>query len=90
MIKKYVVSFNVDVELEIDESKFDNDFMEEFKQGFHEFNTIEEHITYLAELNLRGICDNRDFIEGYGETEEMGINFKRIDFIDEEIEEITE
>ena len=71
------------VMVEIDEGKFDNSFMQEFRESFYNFKTIDDHIHHLAQLYSRGIAKNDDFIEGYGLTEDMGIKFKTTDQYEE-------
>lgn len=72
------------VEVTIDETKFDEAFMEEFRDSFYKtFDTTDKHIEHLAQLHARGIVDNLDFIEGYGPAKDMGIKF---DIDDTEIE----
>jgi len=63
------------VEVEIDETKFTEEFIETFREVFYNFHDIEDHIEHLAQLHCRGIADNYSFIEGYGEAKEMGIKF---------------
>ncbi len=62
------------VKVKIDETKFNESFMSEFRKYLYNFKTIDDHIKHLAQLHARGIYDNGDFIEGYGD--EMGIEFK--------------
>ena len=63
--------------VEIDRKKFNKQFMQEFRESFYNFTTIDEHICHLGQMYLRGIADNNSFIEGYGKTEEMGIRFTK-------------
>jgi len=63
------------VKVTIDESKFDETFMKEFQENFYNFTSIDDHIEHLAQLYARGLYDNGDFIEGYGNTKDMGIKF---------------
>jgi hypothetical protein len=74
--KSYEVVRFVDVTL--DESKFTETFMEEFRESFFPFFTIEDHREHLAILYARGEIDgwSDEFIEGYGPANEMGISFK--------------
>lgn len=71
------------VEVTLDESKFDADFMAEFVQHFFPIDTIHEHAEHLAQLYARGIYDNGDFIEGYGDAKDMGIKFSTVDQYEE-------
>ena len=79
------VKVSMYIDVDVDETKFTEEFMQEFRESFYDFHTIEDHIEHLATLFARGLCYNGSFIEGYGETKEMGIKFKMID-IDREIE----
>lgn len=67
----------------IDESKFDEAFMEEFRSTMYPFKTLDDHLKHLAQLHVRGLADNKSFIEGYGEAAEMGISFEVIDQAEE-------
>jgi len=64
------------VKVTIDESKFNDAFLQEFRESYYPFHTLEEHLEHLAQLYARGIYDNGDFIEGYGEAKDMGIIFE--------------
>ena len=66
------------VRVHVDESKFTPEFMEEFRQHFYPFTTIDEHLEHLAQLYVRGIATEFPgcFIEGYGPREGMGIHFE--------------
>lgn len=71
------------VEVEIDETKFTDQFMEEFRSDFYEFHSLGDHIKHLAQLSARGF--DSDFIEGYGEKNNMGIKCNS-EVLDMEIE----
>jgi len=73
------------IKVKIDENKFDEDFMEEFRESFFDFTSLDDHIKHLAQLYARGIADSGSFIEGYGPAEDMGISFSPEDQ-EEEIE----
>lgn len=70
MKRRVVVSMEVDVT--IDESTFTPEFMAEFEANFFPFDTVEEHICHIAQLEAREVLD-RDFTEGYGPLSSMGI-----------------
>lgn len=65
------------VEVTLDDSKFDEAFMSEFREGFYNFDTIEEHAEHIAQMQARGVIDASyqwgGFVEGYGEPRDMGI-----------------
>lgn len=67
--------------IEIDETKFTDQFMEEFRQSFFPFDTTDEHFEHIAQLQARGVIDLEfnptEFIEGYGPANEMGIKLIR-------------
>lgn len=68
------------VEVEVDESKFTDEFMEEFRKYFYDFDDIDDHIEYIANLAVNGAFDSfKPFIEGYGEPHEMGIKANIVD-----------
>ena len=68
------------VEVTVDETKFTDEFMAEFRQNMYPFDTIQDHILHLAQLYARGITDDfpGDFIEGYGRPAEFGIKFRTV------------
>ena len=67
-----------DITITVDESKFTPEFMANFNRYFHELNTVEDHMKYLAEVYARGIVTSYgDFLEGYGPLDKMGIKFER-------------
>ena len=59
------------IEVEIDESKFDEQFMQEFRESFYNFTTLDDHIAHIGQLEARGMLGT--FIEGYGPAKDMGI-----------------
>ena len=69
-------TFRIPVEMEVlvtvDETKFDETFMREFRESFYQFETLEEHVEHLAQLEARSLL-SETFVEGYGDTAEMGI-----------------
>ncbi len=70
MKRTVVVSMEVDVT--IDETTFTPEFMAEFEATFFPFDTVEEHICHIAQLEAREVLDRR-FTEGYGPLSQMGI-----------------
>lgn len=75
---KRTVEVVITVEVETDDTQFDKVFMENFSQYFYEFDSIEEHIEYIAQLQARELIDFDDFVEGYGRLKDMGISVKTI------------
>lgn len=78
-MSKHLVLVSQLVEVEMDEAKFDAEFMREFVGSFYPYDTIEDHARHLAQLHARGIVDNSDFIEGYGPAKDMGIRFRVVE-----------
>lgn len=79
---KYRVVVTQFVEVELDESKFDDKFMEEFRASFYQFDNITEHVEHIAQLQARGVIDlecTPEFIEGYGPSNEMGIKARNVE-----------
>jgi hypothetical protein len=75
MMKKFVVEVRQTVEVELDETKFDEAFMEEFRDSFYPFMTLADHAEHIAQLEARGLVElsTPEFIEGYGQSDDMGI-----------------
>lgn len=70
-IRKFTVSVEFDVEIELDADKFDEAFMEGFRESFYPFYDLHDHVEHLAQLEARDMLDG--FVEGYGPISEMGI-----------------
>ena len=69
---KRTVLVSMEVEVTVDETTFTPEFMAEFEANFFAFDTIEEHICHIAQLEAREVLD-RGFTEGYGPLSAMGI-----------------
>ncbi len=69
---KRTVSVEMIVEVEVDETKFTPEFMAEFRKSFFDFDTVEEHIEHLAQLEAREVLST-EFTEGYGPLADFGI-----------------
>ena len=81
-MKRFRVEVVQIIEVDIDEKKFDETFMEEFRQSFYAFDTIEDHVMHLAQIQARGVEEmefGTTFVEGYGHTRDMGIAARSID-----------
>jgi hypothetical protein len=68
------------IEVEMDDAKFDADFMAEFTSSFYPYDTLEEHAEHLGQLYARGVAVDLpgEFIEGYGPADQMGIKFHHV------------
>jgi hypothetical protein len=66
------------VDVQVDETKFTEEFMSNYREYMYEFDSIDDHIRYLARLAVEGYVDEFDksdkFIEGYGPQHEFGIS----------------
>ncbi len=72
------------IKVTIDESKFTDKFMAEFRKTMYStFHDLNDHYMHLAQLYARNICDDNSFIEGYGLAKDMGIEFNIIDMNEE-------
>jgi len=72
---KFEVEVTQTVEVELDETKFTDEFMEEYRECFYNHVTIEDHAKHLAQLEARGMTTGMpdEFIEGYGPVKDFGI-----------------
>ncbi len=69
---KRTVLVSMEVDVTVDETTFTPEFMAEFQAYFFDFDTIEDHICHIAQLEAREVL-NRNFTEGYGPLSKMGI-----------------
>lgn len=68
------------IEVTVDESKFTDEFMNQFRKDFYDFDSVDDHIRHLAQLYARGVVDEfTTFIEGYGKPQDMGISFYAVE-----------
>lgn len=70
------------VRVTLDETKFTDEFLEEFANNFYDLWDIEEHAQHIAQLRARGVIDidySGEFIEGYGPSDAMGLRTEIID-----------
>lgn len=71
------------VEVTVDESRFTDEWMESFRKMFYTYNSVDEHLQHLAQLEARGITYqphvSNEFIEGYGNASDMGISIRVLD-----------
>lgn len=76
-MRTFRISVTQTIDISLDETKFDAQFMDEFRQHFFPFDAVEEHAEHLAQLCARGVYDlspySSEFVEGYGPSLEMGI-----------------
>lgn len=80
---KFLVEVTQTVEVELDETKFDEAFLAEFRESFYSFDDTREHAEYIGHLVARGLHDieySPEFIEGYGPSNEMGIKARIVDY----------
>jgi hypothetical protein len=61
------------VKVTVDESKFTPEWMADFREHFYPFTSIEDHMEHIAQLAARGVISTPCFIEGYGQSDDMGI-----------------
>lgn len=64
MKKKVRVEFEVEIDYNGD--SFNKEFMEAFRGYMYPFHTINDHLEHLAQLKVRGLADDNEFVEGYG------------------------
>lgn len=68
------IDVTIPVTVTVDESKFTPEFLAEFREHFYPFHTVDDHIRHIAFLAATGqLGDLPSFIEGYGPSQEFGI-----------------
>ena len=81
----FTIEVTQTIEVELDPAKFDDAFMEEFRESFFPFYDLEDHAEHIAQLQARGVIDlegyisPNTFVEGYGPVQDMGIKARVID-----------
>lgn len=89
MIKKrFEVTIKHIVDVEVEETKFDAQFYNEFSRDFWKMRNLNEHMEHLASITASNDQDfgGERFIEGYGPCKKMGITTTIVDddlFVDE-------
>lgn len=82
MKRTFEVSVTQVFEITLDEDKMDEKFMEEFRESFFPYFSLEDHAKHIAQLLARGIYYgfNGEFWEGYGKIkEDLGASFRCIE-----------
>ena len=74
---RYTVTVSQLVDIDLDESKFTPEFIEEYKNSFYPYTDIEDHAGHLAQLCARGLLG--EFVEGYGTAKDFGIKAEVVD-----------
>lgn len=75
-VKVFEINVTQTVKVTLDESKFSKEFLEKFKDFFHDFDDIEEHAKHLAYHEARNMIGYDGFVEGYGNIQNMGISLE--------------
>lgn len=75
-MKKNIILKTI-VHVEVDETKFTEEFMEEYREHYRPFVTIDEHIKHIAKLAANRLIDD-GYAAGYGYLKDMGIFAKVI------------
>jgi hypothetical protein len=60
------------VSVEVDETKFTPEWIADWQKVFYPFNSIDDHLEHIAQMEARDILDPK-FTEGYGPLADMGI-----------------
>ena len=79
------IEVTITVRVSVDETKFTPEFMRDFRETFYPFHSLDDHIQHLAQMEAREMISGpTDFVEGYGQLDEMGITTRWIDTETEE------
>lgn len=89
MTKTYEVEITRIVSVTIDETKFTDEFLEEFSNYISsDIDDIDSHVEHLAWSFAMGRVDHDQFIEGYGPAKDFGIKFREVDDWVSEVREV--
>ncbi|USN15404.1 hypothetical protein KIKIMORA_02580 [Brevundimonas phage vB_BpoS-Kikimora] len=74
-MRKFEARVSAEFEIEIDPTKITPEVLESFSSMITSVGSLEELAEYLADTYARGVYTNGSFIEGLGDSKEMGIRF---------------
>lgn len=73
---KMLIEVMQEIEVEVPDSLFTDQFMSDFRESFYPFDDPRDHFKHLAQLRARGLATEDSFVEGYGVASSLGIKFK--------------
>ena len=77
MKKRFKVVITQEVEVEVDETKFTQEFLDNFSNPFHKISNLQRHMQYLAVACVHDdkqvLRDSDTRIESYGPAKDLGI-----------------
>ncbi|MBY6244189.1 hypothetical protein [Methylosinus sp. Sm6] len=71
----------------VDETKFTPEFLAEFAKAITNYDSVDEHICYLARMHVRAEIEPYSRLEGYGLLHDFGIDFEIISEADRLLQE---
>ena len=74
-MKTFEVEVTRIVRITLDETKFTPAFFERVAKLIAPMPNLTDHVIHLAREWVDGAADNGEFVEGYGQMDEMGISF---------------
>lgn len=77
---RYLVKVAHFIAVELDETKFTDAFLEEFRKDFYPFDGKEDHAHHIAQLHVRDLLEPA-FTEGYGPLSAMGIKAQVVNVV---------
>jgi len=77
-MKTFDVEVYTTVRVTVDEAAFTPAFMEEYRRYFRAFETVEDHVAFVARLYACGIIEDGESLEGYEPNEGFGFKFELI------------
>lgn len=83
---EFLIDVTQRVRVTLDETKFTEGFMEEFRGSFYPLFELRDHAEHIAQLQARNVIDletTPEFVEGYGPSDEMGIKAQVIETVTE-------
>lgn len=83
-MKGFKVLVTSEVYVSIDETKWSDENLKSWAEVFYPFEDLSEHAKHIAQLAVRGLASDDQFVEGYGELKDSGISVQ----IDDSYQEI--
>jgi hypothetical protein len=75
------------VRVTVDETKFTPEFLADFAKAITNYDSVEEHICYLARMHVRAEIESDSRLEGYGLLHDFGVDFEILSEEDRLLEE---
>ena len=78
-IKKFKVTVTQIVEVELDDSKLNDDFNKEFSATMWDVDCLQDHANHIGQMEARDLIGSDGFLEGYGDLKKLNCKAQVVD-----------